>query len=67
MPTVAVMPLPDSVSMRSNWQVKRGSRRVSTHTKKSAARRKAKRVAKQGDTIKIYRMDGTIQTNLSGG
>lgn len=61
MATVTVAPLPDGTDMRSNWQVKKSGRRVSTHTKKSAAKRRAKREASSGDTLKIKRTEGTVQ------
>lgn len=61
MATVAVRPLPDGVSQRSNWQVVKSGRRKSTHTKKSAAKRKAKQLASAGDSLKIHRQNGQVQ------
>jgi len=61
MATYTVLPLPDSTSMRGSWQVKKGNMRVSKHRKKSAAKRRAKREASMGDTIRIHRLNGTIQ------
>jgi len=65
MATYSVLPLPDSTSMRGSWQVKKGNRRVSKHRKKSAAKRRAKREASMGDTIRIHRSNGTIQNTKS--
>lgn len=59
--TVKVLPLPDTTSQRGNWQVQVSGRRVSTHLKKSAARRRARRAASDGDSMVIHRLDGTIQ------
>lgn len=59
--TVTVSPLPDGTSMRGNWQVKVSGSRVSKHRKKAAAKRRAKSEAKDGDTLKIKRLDGTTQ------
>jgi len=36
---------------------------VSTHNKKSAAKRKARQLADGGDRLTILRSDGSIQTN----
>jgi len=47
--------------MRGSWQVKKANMRVSKHRKKSAAKRRAKREASMGDTIRIHRLNGTIQ------
>lgn len=55
-----VTPLPDSVDMRSNWQVQKNGRRLSSHTKKSAAKRRARREAGPGDSVVIHRTDGTV-------
>ena len=35
--------------------------RKDTHTKKTAAKRRARGVARDGDTIQIHRTDGTVQ------
>ena len=61
MATVKVKPLPDGTSMRGNWQVVKSGARVSKHTKKSAAKRRAYREASEGDKMIIIRLDGTIQ------
>lgn len=53
MAIVQVTPLPDGVDQRSNWQVVKDGRRVSTHTKKSAAKRKARRIAGATDEVVI--------------
>jgi hypothetical protein len=55
-----VTPLPDGVSQRSSWQIKKSGRRISTHTKKSAAKRKARSKASRGDSVVIHRKDGTV-------
>lgn len=60
MATYRVVPLPDDVSMRGNWQVKKNGRRVSSHTKKSAAKRTARRKADDSDNVVLHRMDGTV-------
>lgn len=59
--TVTVAPLPDGTNMRGNWQVKVSGGRVSRHTKKSAAKRNAKKEANSGDTLKIKRLNGETQ------
>jgi len=61
MVTVKVKPLPDGTSMRGNWQVVKSGRRVSKHTKKSAAKRRAYREASAGDKMVIMRLNGTVQ------
>lgn len=55
-----VTPLPDDVTQRYGWQVKKNGRRVSTHYKKSGAKRKAKSLAGKSDDVVIHRMDGTV-------
>lgn len=65
MTTYSVAPLPDGVEQRGSWQVKAGGRRVSTHLKKSAAKRMARRKAGSGDELVIMRTDGTIQKRRS--
>jgi hypothetical protein len=61
MATVKVKPLPDGTSLRGNWQVTKSGARQSKHRKKSAAERKAYRVADSGDDLWIIRADGTVQ------
>jgi len=63
MATYEVRPLPDGESLRGNWQVRRGMDRVSMHTKKSAAKREARRKASDGAVLKVHRVDGTVQSN----
>lgn len=58
--TIRVQPLPDTVDMRSNWQVKVSGSRVSAHTKKSAAKRRAKREASSGDRLVIHGTNGSV-------
>lgn len=65
MATLKVKPLPDGTSMRGNWQYVKSGARQSTHRKKSAALRKAKREASAGDKLVIMRLDGTIQDQRS--
>jgi hypothetical protein len=60
MATYRVVPLPDTVDQRYGWQVKKGGRRVSKHTKKSAAKRKARQLAGRGDSVVLHRTDGTV-------
>lgn len=60
MATYRVLPLPDDVDMRSNWQVQKNGRRVSQHTKKSAAEREARRQAGSNDSVILHRTDGTV-------
>lgn len=60
MGTYRVLPLPDGVSQRYGWQVKKDGRRISKHTKKSAARRKARQKAGQMDSVVVHRTDGTV-------
>ena len=53
----------------SGWKVMaaKGNRKthstVSTHRKKSAAKRRARQLADGGDRLVILRADGSIQTN----
>lgn len=61
MAVIKVMPLDDGTNQRSSWQVRKGRRRVSTHIKKSAAKRKAKQVANAGDTMEIRGTSGRVQ------
>jgi len=60
MATYRVTPLPDTVDQRYGWQVKKNGRRISKHTKKSAAKRKAKAKGGRDDNIVIHRTDGTV-------
>jgi len=60
MATYRVLPLPDGTSQRYGWQVKKGRMRVSKHTKKSAAKRRAKSEAGKMDNVIIHRLDGTV-------
>jgi hypothetical protein len=54
-----VRPADDGHDMRGNWETTgRGS---STHVKKTAAIREARKRAKEGDTLEIRRTDGTVQ------
>lgn len=66
MATIRVLPLPDSVDQRSSWQVQKSGRRVSTHTKKSAAVSRARREARSGDAIIIHKTNGQIQRSIGG-
>ncbi|MGK7297340.1 MAG: DUF2188 domain-containing protein [Candidatus Wenzhouxiangella sp. M2_3B_020] len=60
MATYRVVPLPDGVSQRYGWQVKKNGRRVSKHTKKSAAKRSARSKASSRDSVVMHRKDGTV-------
>lgn len=60
MATYRVTPLPDDIDQRYGWQVKKNGRRISTHTKKSAAKRKAKRKAGSNDSVVLHRSNGTV-------
>lgn len=60
MATYRVTPLPDNVDQRYGWQVKENGRRVSTHYKKSGAKRKANRMAGKEDSVILHRTDGTV-------
>lgn len=59
MATYRVTPLPDGVDQRGSWQVQKNGRRISTHIKKSAALRKARRKASSKDNVLQHRTDGT--------
>jgi hypothetical protein len=59
--TIAVRPLRDGVDQRSSWQVNINGARKDTHTKKSAAKRRARELAREGDVIQTHRTDGSIQ------
>lgn len=60
MATIRVQPLPDGVNMRGSWQVKVSGTRVSTHLKKSAAKRRAKRESSMGDQVVIHGTNGQV-------
>lgn len=60
MATYRVTPLPDGVDQRYGWQVQKNGRRISKHTKKSAAKRKARREASGSDSVITHRTDGTV-------
>lgn len=60
MATYRVLPLDDGVDQRSSWQVTKNGSRVSTHIKKSAAKREARRRAGPADEIIVHRTSGTI-------
>jgi len=60
MATYRVLPLPDGVSQRYGWQVQKSGRRISKHTKKSAAKRKARQEAGMNDNVILHRMDGSV-------
>jgi hypothetical protein len=59
MATYRVTPLSDGVSQRYGWQVQKNGRRISKHTKKSAAKRKANQKASPNDSVLVHRTDGT--------
>jgi len=61
MATFRVVPLPDGVSQRYGWQVKKNGSRISKHTKKSAAKRTAQSEAGARDSVVLHRKDGTVQ------
>lgn len=58
MAIIQVIPLPDGVDQQSNWQVVENGRRISTHTKKSAAKRKAKSRAGPHDQVIVSGTSG---------
>lgn len=60
MATYRVTPLPDGVNQRGSWQVQKNGRRVSTHLKKSAAKRRARREAGANDSVVVHRTNGTV-------
>lgn len=64
MTTYRVMPLPDGTDLRGSWQVKKGGRQISTHRKKSAAKRKAQRKAGEMDNVIVHRLNGTVQGSI---
>lgn len=59
MATYRVTPLPDTVDQRGSWQVLKNGSRISTHVKKSAAKRTAQRKAGPDDEVLLHRTDGT--------
>lgn len=72
MASYSVRPLPDGIDQRSSWQVTGPGGRISTHTKKSAAKTRARQAASDGDQLKIHGTDGVLQKsvnvrNASGG
>lgn len=58
---VTVEPASDGYNMRGNWVTKRGGTSKPS-TKKSAAVRKARRLASEGDTLVVKGTDGRIQS-----
>jgi len=60
MSTYRVTPLPDGIDQRYGWQVQKNGRRISKHTKKSAAKREARNKAGATDSVVIHRTDGTV-------
>ena len=65
MATLRVLPIKDGVNQRSSWAVEKSGARVSTHVKKSAAKRTARQKASEGDTLVVHRTDGTIQSTTT--
>lgn len=59
---VTVQPGSDGYNMRGNWVTKRGGKSEPS-TKKSAAIRKARKMANEGDTLVVKGTDGRV---LSG-
>jgi hypothetical protein len=59
MATYRVTPLPDGVAQRYGWQVQKNGSRISKHTKKSAAKRRARNEAGSSDNVVIHRKNGT--------
>jgi hypothetical protein len=61
-----VVPDADGDTQRYGWKVtKVNVGRKSNHTKKTAARREAKRLASKGDSIIIHRKNGQVQRSIS--
>lgn len=56
-----VVPLPDGVSQRYGWQVKRDGQRVSEHYKQNSAIRAARNKAGPDDSVVVHRTDGTVR------
>jgi hypothetical protein len=60
MATYRVLPLPDGVSQRYGWQVQKNGRRISKHTKKSAAKRTARSKKSRGDSLIVHGKNGQV-------
>lgn len=61
-----VVPDKDGDTQRYGWRVtKVGVGTKSSHTVKSAAKRKAKRIASKGDSIVIHKANGQVQGSIS--
>lgn len=61
-----VVPDKDHDAQRYGWKVtKVNVGRKSNHTKKSAAKRKAKRLASRGDSIILHKTNGQVQRSIS--
>lgn len=60
MATYRVIPLPDGVSQRYGWQVQKNGSRISSHYKKSGAKRKARSEAGPNDSVVIHGLDGQV-------
>lgn len=58
---VTVQPAADGFDMRQNWVTKKGGKSMPS-TKKSAAVRKARELASEGDTLVVKGTDGRIQS-----
>jgi len=59
-----VVPDADGDTQRYGWKVLKDGTRKSNHTKKSAAKRKAKRLAGVRDAVILHRTDGTVQGSV---
>jgi hypothetical protein len=58
-----VLPTDDGHNMRGGWMVhKNGKMQGRPHTKKSAAKRKMRNMASDGDTIEVRKTNGQVQS-----
>lgn len=60
--TVKVLPRDDGVDFQQSWKTTVDGKPEGSHTTKRAAENAARRVANVGDTLVIYRQDGTVQS-----
>lgn len=65
MATIRVLPRDDGHDVRGSWKVEKNGAMESPHMSKEAAKNKARRTASKGDSLVIYRTNGTIQSETT--
>lgn len=65
-PIVTVVSNPSAGQRRGDWEVRSNGNRVSTHRKKSTAKKKARKHARARDgQVRVQNQDGTFRTVAS--